>query len=323
VNIYNYLSSSDIAAHCEKIGHVFNSLEMAVIVAHSEKTMREKHSAWREIISDYPDMPIHGSLNFDARESLHGYLRELIAFEEKQIDVFYAPDIGTIYTFRVLWHGDWTDRHSGAYSTFEKAWAALLENWDLEADKPESIKIEKTHLDKEDFTEAYPDHKGDLLNLYGWGNFAGEHEYPDKLDMIFIHLPVPFEKGDIVVRENGEPGVLEWIPHWGGLGPKYEDRLSGKSSDGTDMIASYYYIEDDGRLYRDHGSPHGLWKLRCFKGELKNRNRFLKYLSRYIKDKDDAIDWLINVFLKFKEEADRKERDWLFGYRSLEEEEHD
>jgi hypothetical protein len=58
MNIYSYLSSPDIAAHCERIGHVFNPLEMAVIVSNSEKNMKEKHSAWREIITERPDMPI-------------------------------------------------------------------------------------------------------------------------------------------------------------------------------------------------------------------------------------------------------------------------
>jgi hypothetical protein len=48
-------------------------------------------------------------------------------------------------------------------------------------------------------------------------------------------------------------------------------------------------------------------------------------LSQYIKNKDSDVDWLINVFLKFKEEADSKESGGLFGhwYQKLEEEEND
>ena len=99
MNIYSCIPSPDIAAHCEKIGHVFNPLEMAVIVAMCGKSLKEKHSAWREIISGYPDMPIHKSLNFDAQESLHEYLRGLIAHEEKQIAEFYAPADGAVFHF--------------------------------------------------------------------------------------------------------------------------------------------------------------------------------------------------------------------------------
>jgi hypothetical protein len=322
MNIYSYLASPNIAAHCERIGHVFNPLEMAVIVAHSEKTMKEKHSAWREIIAEYPDMPIHDSLNFHARESLHEYLRELIALEEKRMEIFFAADAGAVYSFRVLWQREWSDRYAGAYSTFEKAWAALLENWDLDVDRPESVKIVKTHLDTEDNTEAYLGRNGELLNLYVSGNISGEREHLDDLDMIFMHLPVPFEEGDIVTIENGKPGVLVNIPQWDKYGPKYEERLAGKSSDGSDMTASCYFTGEDGRLIQDVW-PYGLWKLRYFNGELTNRDRFLKYLSQYIKNKDSAVDWLINVFLKFKEEADSKESGGLFGHWYLELEEND
>jgi len=101
MNIYSYIISPDIADHCQKIGHVFNSLEMAVIIAISEKTIKEKHAAWREIIADYPDMPIHDSLNFDARESLHVFLRELITWEEKCITDFYATGDDVVFRPRV------------------------------------------------------------------------------------------------------------------------------------------------------------------------------------------------------------------------------
>jgi hypothetical protein len=248
-------------------------------------------------------------------------LTELIAFEEKRMEIFLTADAGAVYSFRVLWQREWSDSHACAYSTFEKAWAALLENWDLDVDRPKSVKIIKTHLDTEDDAEAYLDRNGDLLNLYGLDNISGKRNQLDDLDMIFMHLPVPFEEGDIVTMENGKPGVLADIPHWG---RKYEERLAGKNCDGSDMTASFYFLDEDGRLIQDN-SPYGLWKLTYFNGELTNRDRFLKYLSRYIKEKDTAIDWIINVFLKFKEEADRKDSGWLFGglYRNLEEEEND
>jgi hypothetical protein len=47
--------------------------------------------------------------------------------------------------------------------------------------------------------------------------------------------------------------------------------------------------------------------MRRFNGELTDRDSFLKYLSRYIKSKDTSVGWLINVSLKFKEEADSKD----------------
>ena len=49
MNIYDFFKSPDIAAHCKKIGHEFNSLEMAVIVDISGKPLKDKFAAWREI----------------------------------------------------------------------------------------------------------------------------------------------------------------------------------------------------------------------------------------------------------------------------------
>jgi hypothetical protein len=62
--------------------------------------------------------------------------------------------------------------------------------------------------------------------------------------------------------------------------------------------------------------------MQYYKKELQGQARFLKYLSQYIKDKDESIDWLINLFLKFKGEADAENAGWYFGrwYKSLEEE---
>jgi hypothetical protein len=53
--------------------------------------------------------------------------------------------------------------------------------------------------------------------------------------------------------------------------------------------------------------------------ELEGQERFLKYLSRYIKGDEKDVDWLINVFMIFKKEAEYKSANQLFGgwYREL------
>jgi hypothetical protein len=231
MNIYDFFHSPDIAEHCRKIEHVFKPLDMAIIVAISDKPIKEKLAAYKAIITEYPDIPIHESLNFKAKPSLHEYLRELIERKGKSLE--------------------------------------------------------------------------------------------DELNMIFFHLPIPFEKGDLVMTEEEKPFVLDWLPHWG-TGNKftYEDYVAGKNGDGSDMIANCYHI-NQGRLERDY-VHNGVYCLRYFTGELKGQEKFLKYLSQYIKTKDDSIDWLIAVYCKFKSEAEHENWNELFGsgwFRSLEEEE--
>jgi hypothetical protein len=293
MNIYNYIPSPDIAEHCEKIKHVFNPLEMAVIIANSGKPLSEKHSAWRELISDYPDMPIHGSLNFAALDSLHEYLREVITCEELLIADFYAPEPGAVYRFRVRRHNEWADRHSVNCSTFDKAWQLLLEHRNLQDDNVTYVEINKEYIDSDKTIEARFNPNGELLTVDRTG---GGWEYPDydPLDMIFIHLPVPFVKGDLVTSDDGEPSVLESLPHWD---DRYERRLRGEMSDGSDMLVSHFLFYK-GSLDRTHGFPY--WNLRYYNGELKGQDRFLKCLSEYIKDEDrcGGIDWLLNAFFE-------------------------
>ena len=314
MNIYPYIPSPDISAYCEKIGHEFNPLEMAIIVAMCAKSMKEKHSAFREIISGYPDMPIHKSLNFDAQESLHEYLRGLIAHEEKQIAEFYAPTDGAVFRFGLLWQNSngWNDEES-AFSSVDKTWsAAYLEEYGEFEKDIVKVKIEKAQLDSVDYAhKAYMSPNGELLDIDVYMN----GESPDNLNMIFMHLPVPFERGDIVVTaRDSEPRVLADLPHWWSGRVKYEDYTSGKIGDGSDMIPYFFLVNEDGFLIRDHGTSHDLWELRYYHGELNDQNHFLKYLSQYIKIGNNGdIDWLLNVFLKFRAETESERVNRLFG----------
>ena len=139
------------------------------------------------------------------------------------------------------------------------------------------------------------------------------------LNLIFIHIPVPFEKGDIVTmydREN-EPHVLADFPHlWqknaNQYGREYEDYVAGKKGDGSDCLATTYSIPEYGRLLRDW-YPHSLPTLKYFRGELKGQERFLRYLSQYIKENDGDVAWLIDVYDRFKKEAEFDDINRMFG----------
>jgi hypothetical protein len=316
MNIFNYIKSSDIAAHCEKINHVFNPVEMAVIIDTSGKTIKEKHAAWRELISEYPDMPVHGSCNFDEQESLHTYLQELMTWQEKAIEKFCAS--GENIVFRPVCDDD----EGGISRTYERANTELLNKWDWEEDKVEWASIRKEIIDGDGNCcgEARVDSSGEILSF--WIDSDGEEEKPDTFDMIYIDLPVPFEAGDIVTIKNNEPVVIQWLPH---TGENYKDFVSGKNGDGSDMAVSVYHIGDyiskGSHLYIDQ-HPHSVWDIKYFRGELKGLHRFLKYLSQFIKRKDTDLAWLITVFQKFKAEADSEDYNELFGgwYIPLEDE---
>jgi hypothetical protein len=309
MNIYSFLRSPDVAVHCERIGHRFNSLEMAVIVTLSRKTIKEKHAAWREILTDYPDMPVHGSLNFRARESLHAFLREQIAWEEEWLAAFRTPGERSVYRPCIAYARHSRKDDMGCYSSMEKAQTEIRDySDDWEEDKISHAAIRKEDIDGDyGRKDVWIDSAGEILN------FSGRLDGPGELDMIFIHIPLPFEKGDIVefVREEGKPCVLIGLPHWSYRGLCYADRISGKRGDGSDMIAWVYFMDEDGRLSFNDG-PYFFYDLKYFHGELRGPARFLEFLSDYIKnlDKED-INSLLYAFDKIKAQVESVDRNTL------------
>ena len=291
MDIYPFIPSRDVALYCSENGHVFNSLEMAVIVAISGKSMKEKLQAWRKIVSDYPDMPIpvqqeHPAWNpvFESRESLHGYLRELIAREEKSLSGFYSAGGGSVYYPTVQRNG--SGRHSfrehgdmGVFRTAEKAWDAIVDNWSWDEDRLKSACISKAEIDGDIECRALFNSDGEVVRI--WGERHTEHL--DCLKDVFVYIPMPFEKGDVVEFE-GRPYVLSKIPERADP----EDIPAWLRRYGAHSLAHFYSFEGSQLLW-DHGPP-AYYQVEFFRGELKGRESFLKYLSHYIKSNEQILD---------------------------------
>ena len=97
MNIFNFLRSPDVAAHCEKIKHEFTPLEMAVVISLSHKSIEEKHAGYQWIIDNCSDSPVRDYNCFDARESLHDFLRERIAWERERLADYHAADKEVVF----------------------------------------------------------------------------------------------------------------------------------------------------------------------------------------------------------------------------------
>ncbi len=55
MNIYEFINSPIIRELCEKNQHQFDTYQMAVIVANSDKPLEEKIIAYEELVDYYPD----------------------------------------------------------------------------------------------------------------------------------------------------------------------------------------------------------------------------------------------------------------------------
>lgn len=312
MDIYSFFESPDIVEHCKKLNHEFNSLEMAVIIAKSNRTLKEKHTAWKTIIAEYPDMSIHKTSHIKAQESLHKYIQASIDQDERMKEVFYATDTNIAYLYRIKYESDkwYSDFNNGVYTTFANVWESVCRNRDEIECNVTSIWVQKYNLNENDYiieTEINGD--GEFL----WFNHRGANTL-NGLEYIFIHVPIPFVKGDLLEDSGGENAygatlyVFDESPH---QFSDYDKFVTGERGDGTDMIFYAFFLTKDGTLLRD--SVGNFLSLKYYRGELQNQNRFLKYLSWHIRNKDNGVDWLLNVFSKFKAENDFKNVNMLFG----------
>lgn len=301
MNIYDFIPSPDIVAHCQKIGHQFSPLDMAVLVAMSDKTMQERHNAWRAIISEYPDMPIRGNTNFRARNSLHEYLRNFISNEEKLLANFLTPSDCVVYRTSICSPGYHRFEHiGGCFSSFEKAFGSVQEPWNWDDDDEKYAAIRRETIDRENqWYSAQVNNRGAIIRIDSTIQF----DWDDALDMVFIDIPIPFEKGDIVTFDGKTPGVLSWMVHWSEEPHLYADLVAGKLGDGFYNGGHCYIITEDGNLTCEYEPLVATHQLRYYTGELREQEHFFEYLSRYMKGTGYGEGWLLSAWTRFHAKA--------------------
>lgn len=316
-NVFEYFNSKDIADHCKNIGHTFTAIETAYLIWYSDHhTIAQKHNAWKHIIETMPDEKI---TQFGSSPStmLHEFLQEYMDTEQAFVDDFTITKQGYIYSYEVRYR-EGVEHHGDGYffDNFESAVGAAKE--DIEEEKGRIVEVRiirrvlnSSHKDydfgKEELTftpkmeplridEADVDGKYQILgSCYGF------------YDM-WVEIPTPFQKGDIVCMhstygEKTEPMAVSWIPYWteNELGHDYTNVVNRlrKWGDWSDMQASYWWFDEKGDLFADHGPEYLLLEFYC--SRLEGRNKFLVALKNYLQKKI-YIDDLIRSYATFTSE---------------------
>ena len=304
MNIYDYIDSPDVAAHCRKVGYAFDPIEMAVLINESRKTIEQKHAAYRALMDEYPDMSFHESVPFGKKYTLHTFLEALIEYEEKAIRDFMDPKLHRKTRYTV-----------SSYS-LRQLGLKQQETYDVIQEAINAVKTEEKQKEyrtaEEVLDEIRPiwdrDNVRDVRIMKRWGKYRfealditydGEHTYvdmdekhaPGSLGDIFIHIPVPFENGDIVY-DGEEPCVLKSVPD---AREDYRRRVPGsfKGNDDVFLDCAFYYYLCDGGIgdsghhpvpYPSTGRP--IRKCKYFREELTGEQRVLTRLSEFIKEHD-------------------------------------
>jgi hypothetical protein len=98
-------------------------------------TLEEKHKAWKDILTNMPDCAFdsHGVYDEANVDSIHIFLSEYMAMENRLLERFYKTESNAVYTYKV-----WCDEEEGwigsdgpLYVDFEQALAEFQNDADL------------------------------------------------------------------------------------------------------------------------------------------------------------------------------------------------
>ena len=210
MDIYSFINSKDVAAYCRELNHEFSPLEQAIMVYESVQSLDERHKAWQWIVDNLPDMEMPKNNLTLKYSSLHQFLRDFIALENKLLKRAINDEPGDNYTC-IDWDFDCDDDKSVDDSTFNGVLEKARERMDLS-------KTYTLFKRWKGWEGAYPPIdmivklNGEIISIRTPHNTIRTPNIPeyellhvfDENDMQ-IYLPIPFKKGDIVSSASNHP----------------------------------------------------------------------------------------------------------------------
>lgn len=318
MNTYYWLiPSHDIREHLQKIEYKFSALEVAFLLWNNKNiTISQKHGYWNTLTKEIPDEEIKRRINTDPYPSLHDYLRAYKETQNALLAEFY-DEKNAAYSYRFYCEGDddWCENYKTVYPTYNAAYSALKEDFDLPIVKME-MKKQRLDAPKRIITVMMTkDGKPTDIDLLGATKQESDILY-GVFEGVWLDIPLPFKRGDILQAkrsyydyetEDGEPFVLESCHNWTAKEYKANGALLSrerarnidwqiyrrrKNGDITDTFPCGYALSDGfvrgtNKLYRHAMDGTDFLSLEYYRGELTGANRLLSLLSKRMKNEID------------------------------------
>ncbi len=312
-NDYNLINSKAIGNYCKKIEYEFNTEELAVLVYRNKKmSLEEKNEKYQDLINNYPDMEVIERINCNHYNSVKTMIQKEIQRNQKTYKDFIKEEENCVYTWKE--YNKTTKEYSRSYEiinnlkrTYKETYKAVTD-YINEYDDTISFTITKKFFGKKErlihANYNVINKKPILVKIYD-----EEDIYLD-IDNIFVYMPTPFKKGDILISEtpsikncgdNGEIFVLDYLRTWG---PNIKEYLAKGNCDSSDMIGTGYYLYDDkAQFVLDDKWDYDSYEY--YTGKLEGKNRILKAISSFLKG-DISFELLIHAYDVFKNEDKEK-----------------
>lgn len=319
MDILKFINSKDIAEYLRKINYQF-SPEEAMFLIHEGRNIpiTEKHTAYEELIKLYPNYQLKERREgVFKNQTLASYLSAYIKAENELIENCKKEGDDAIY-YSSYYSKDeregWiiSDINDSVYHTFDECFNATIKD---SGEFLSKLSITKKYIktNKTIELDLLPD--GAVLKAE---NFAYNDEILSAFEWMWINIPTPFKKGDILIphtervwdrtrHEEGEDAfVLTQLFTWGSKeladngyknvkNTKNETEIDfdanenllkhyEESGDTTDMLAFGYFIGNNGGLYHTHTEGNEIYlNYEIYRGELTGTKRILKAISAYLK----------------------------------------
>lgn len=336
MDIYRFINSRDVAKHLKKTGYQFSSLEMAWIIWHSAgATVKEKHEAWNELIETTEDCEIPDRMNCAYYESLHKFLSDYMEMEDRVIEHFKRDDgifSFSFYDSNTTCYHDEFKRFNDFETCVKEAWekdgviVTDVSDWEEYLWTAPYRTITKRYPTKEDGVfngvNATIDKEGNFLDIeYSLAVDDIDEDLSIAFEGMWFSIPVPFEKGDIVVDSTMAyskgyckgPFVLEGTVYGDNIIPLIVD-----DGDTTDMCAWGYFAHEDGDVYNENMSNY--FDLEYYKGPLVDEYRTLKCISAYLKHKinlDEALRYYHAILLDLEKNKYEESLQYVDKYKEI------
>lgn len=321
MNVLPFLNSRTIVEHWKKIGFIPSAEQAAFLIHRSrERSLSEKHAAYREIIATMPDVSLPERAWCPAVPSLHAFLADFIDVEEQLLTAFLDPNDG-VYSFvgysNSVWGG--CDSDPLVYPTFESCLEKLRDTSRYDPLIRAEVTRQELGAEKPLLYDRICVSLNANFEIVSIKDYDPKSKYSKAEDFFssrWFAFPTPFSRGDIVCSPNisqtqigRDSFILDELACWGSeelcangipdepMTGKYSSSYQWKDhwigqalreADHTDMTASGIFYNDDGTIYGE--VMHDYLDLDYPKEEPDGAGRILIPISNFLKGKIDEVE---------------------------------
>lgn len=305
---YNLINSRTIGDYCRSIKHKFNTEELAVLVYRNNRmTVEEKIEKYTDLIKNYPDMEVIERINCRYYDSVKIMIQnEINRLKDLQIKLA-SKNKDCIYTWieynKSTMEYDYRSNIKNTKKTFAEVYKDVS-NYIGKYNDTIYFKIIRKNLCKqEDSITAFYTVKNKKIKLV---NIVEDKDEFLDIDNIFLNIPTPFKKGDILISNNesdgyeelGEIFVLDYLCTWK---EKLNELLKKGNYDSSDMVGYGYFFNDKENTDIIYDNLWNYDSFEYYEKPINNKNRILKAVSSLMQEKIN-LELFLNAYEYIKKE---------------------